>query len=112
MKDSIIVKGCIYLWGLVFYGVAHGEISKSLSDRFSGIFSMLYTAYSSCELLATFTAVLITGVLLYFASRKYEDHHFSWNKLCLEIFGIEVLWLIPYDWQTPTVGMLPISLFH
>lgn len=27
-------------------------------------------------------------------------------------FGIEVLWLIPYDWQTPTVGMLPISLFH
>ena len=112
MKDSIIVKGCIYLWGLVFYGVAHGEISKSLSDRFSGIFSMLYTAYSSCELLATFTAVLITGVLLYFASRKYEDHHFSWNKLCLEIFGIEVLWLIPYDWQTPTVGMFPISLFH
>ena len=73
---------------------------------------MLYTAYSSCELLATFTAVLITGVLLYFASRKYEDHHFSWNKLCLEIFGIEVLWLIPYDWQTPTVGMFPISLFH
>lgn len=112
MKDSIIVKGCIYLWGLVFYGVAHGEISKSLSDRFSGIFSMLYTAYSSCELLATFTAVLITGVLLYFASRKYEDHHFSWNKLCLEIFGIEVLWLIPYDWQTPTVGMFPISQFH
>ena len=112
MKDSIIVKGCIYLWGLVFYGVAHGEISKSLSDRFSGIFSMSYTAYSSCELLATFTAVLITGVLLYFASRKYEDHHFSWNKLCLEIFGIEVLWLIPYDWKTPTVGMFPISLFH
>lgn len=73
---------------------------------------MLYTAYSSCELLATFTAVLITGVLLYFASRKYEDHHFSWNKLCLEIFGIEVLWLIPYDWQTPTVGMFPISQFH
>lgn len=112
MKDSIIVKGCIYLWGLVFYGVAHGEISKSLSDRFSGIFSMLYTAYSSCELLSTFTSVLITGVLLYFASRKYEDHHFSWNKLCLEIFGIEVLWLIPYDWQTPTVGMFPIPLFH
>lgn len=112
MKDSMIVKGCIYLWGLVFYGVAHGEISKSLSDRFSGIFSMLYTAYSSSELLSTFTAVLITGVLLYFASRKYEDHHFSWNKLCLEIFGIEVLWLIPYDWQTPTVGMFPISLFH
>lgn len=112
MKDSIIVKGCIYLWGLVFYGVAHGEISKSLSDRFSGIFSMLYTAYSSSELLSTFTAVLITGVLLYFASRKYEDHHFSWNKLCLEIFGIEVLWLIPYDWQTPTIGMFPISLFH
>ena len=112
MKDSIIVKGCIYLWGLVFYGVAHGEISKSLSDRFSGIFSMLYTAYSSSELLSIFTAVLITGVLLYFASRKYEDHHFSWNKLCLEIFGIEVLWLIPYDWQTPTVGMFPISLFH
>ena len=108
----MIVKGCIYLWGLVFYGVAHGEISKSLSDRFSGIFSMLYTAYSSSELLSTFTAVLITGVLLYFASRKYEDHHFSWNKLCLEIFGIEVLWLIPYDWQTPTVGMFPISLFH
>lgn len=73
---------------------------------------MLYTAYSSSELLSTFTAVLITGVLLYFASRKYEDHHFSWNKLCLEIFGIEVLWLIPYDWQTPTVGMFPISLFH
>lgn len=73
---------------------------------------MLYTAYSSSELLSTFTVVLITGVLLYFASRKYEDHHFSWNKLCLEIFGIEVLWLIPYDWQTPTVGMLPISLFH
>lgn len=112
MKDIIIIKGCIYLWGLVFYGAAHGEISKSLSDRFSGIFSMLYTAYSSSELLSTFTAVLITGVLLYFASRKYEDHHFSWNKLCLEIFGIEVLWLIPYDWQTPTVGMFPISLFH
>lgn len=112
MKDSIIIKGCIYLWGLVFYGAAHGEISKSLSDKFSGIFSMLYTAYSSSELLSTFTAVLITGVLLYFASRKYEDHHFSWNKLCLEIFGIEVLWLIPYDWQTPTVGMFPISLFH
>lgn len=73
---------------------------------------MLYTAYSSSELLSIFTAVLITGVLLYFASRKYEDHHFSWNKLCLEIFGIEVLWLIPYDWQTPTVGMFPISLFH
>lgn len=112
MKDSIMIKGCIYLWGLLFYGAAHGEISKSLSDKFSGLFSMLYTAYSSCELLSTFTAVLITGVLLYFASRKYEDHHFSWNKLCLEIFGIEVLWLIPYDWQTPTVGMLPISLFH
>ena len=112
MKDSIIVKGCIYLWGLLFYGAAHGEISKTLSDKFSGIFSMLYTAYSSSELLSTFTVVLITGVLLYFASRKYEDHHFSWNKLCLEIFGIEVLWLIPYDWQTPTVGMLPISLFH
>lgn len=112
MKDSIIVKGCMYLWGLVFYGIVHGEISKSLSDQFSGIFSMLYTAYSSSELLSAFTAVLITGVLLYFASRKYEDHHFSWNKLCLEIFGIEVLWLIPYDWQTPTVGMLPISLFH
>lgn len=112
MKDSIIVKGCMYLWGLVFYGIAHGEISKSLSEQFSGIFSMLYTAYSSSELLSAFTAVLITGVLLYFASRKYEDHHFSWNKLCLEIFGIEVLWLIPYDWQTPTVGMLPISLFH
>lgn len=112
MKDSIIVKGCMYLWGLVFYGIAHGEISKSLNDKFSGLFSMLYTAYSSCELLSTFTVVLITGVLLYFASRKYEDHHFSWNKLCLEIFGIEVLWLIPYDWQTPTVGMLPISLFH
>ena len=107
-----MIKGCIYLWGLLFYGAAHGEISKSLSDKFSGLFSMLYTAYSSCELLSTFTAVLITGVLLYFASRKYEDHHFSWNKLCLEIFGIEVLWLIPYDWQTPTVGMLPISLFH
>lgn len=112
MKDSIMINGCIYLWGLLFYGAAHGEISKSLSDKFSGLFSMLYTAYSSCELLSTFTAVLITGVLLYFASRKYEDHHFSWNKLCLEIFGIEVLWLIPYDWQTPTVGMLPISLFH
>lgn len=112
MKDSIIIKGCIYLWGLVFYGASHGEISKSLSDKFSGIFSMLYTAYSSSELLSTFTAVLITGVLLYFASRKYEDHHFSWNKLCLEIFGIEVLWLIPYDWQTPTVGMFPIPLFH
>lgn len=112
MKDSMIVKGCIYLWGLVFYGAAHGEISKSLSDKFSGIFSMLYTAYSSSELLSIFTAVLITGVLLYFASRKYEDHHFSWNKLCLEIFGIEVLWLIPYDWQTPTVGMFPIPLFH
>lgn len=112
MKDSIIVKGCMYLWGLVFYGIAHGEISKSLSDQFSGIFSMLYTAYSSSELLSAFTAVLITGVLLYFASRRYEDHHFSWNKLCLEIFGIEVLWLIPYDWQTPTVGMFPIPLFH
>lgn len=112
MKDSIIVKGCIYLWGLLFYGAAHGEISKTLSDKFSGIFSMLYTAYSSSELLSIFTAVLITGVLLYFASRKYEDHHFSWNKLCLEIFGIEVLWLIPYDWQTPTVGMFPIPLFH
>lgn len=112
MKDSIIVKGCMYLWGLVFYGIAHGEISKSLSDQFSGIFSMLYTAYSSSELLSAFTAVLITGVLLYFASRRYGDHHFSWNKLCLEIFGIEVLWLIPYDWQTPTVGMFPISLFH
>lgn len=112
MKDSIIVKGCIYLWGVVIYGTVHGEISKSLNDKFSGLFSMLYTAYSSCELLSTFTAVLITGVLLYFASRKYEDHHFSWNKLCLEIFGIEVLWLIPYDWQTPTVGMFPISLFH
>lgn len=102
----------MYLWGLVFYGIAHGEISKSLSDKFSGTFSMLYTAYSSSELLSAFTAVLITGVLLYFASRRYEDHHFSWNKLCLEIFGIEVLWLIPYDWQTPTVGMFPISLFH
>lgn len=112
MKDCIIVKGCMYLWGLVFYGIAHGEISKSLSDKFSGTFSMLYTAYSSSELLSAFTAVLITGVLLYFASRRYEDHHFSWNKLCLEIFGIEVLWLIPYDWQTPTVGMFPISLFH
>lgn len=112
MKDSIIVKGCMYLWGLVFYGIAHGEISKSLSEQFSGIFSMLYTAYSSSELLSAFTAVLITGVLLYFASRRYEDHHFSWNKLCLEIFGIEVLWLIPYDWQTPTVGMFPIPLFH
>ena len=112
MKDSIIIKSCIYLWGLVIYGTVHGEISKSLNDKFSGLFSMLYTAYSSCELLSTFTAVLITGVLLYFASRKYEDHHFSWNKLCLEIFGIEVLWLIPYDWQTPTVGMFPISLFH
>lgn len=112
MKDSIIIKSCIYLWGLVIYGTVHGEISKSLNDKFSGLFSMLYTAYSSCELLSTFTAVLITGVLLYFASRKYEDHHFSWNKLCLEIFGIEVLWLIPYDWQTPTVDMLPISLFH
>lgn len=66
MKDSIIVKGCIYIWGLVFYGFAHGEISKILSDKFSGLFSMLYTAYSSCELLSTFTAVLITGVLLYF----------------------------------------------
>ena len=112
MKDSIIIKSCIYLWGLVIYGTVHGEISKSLNDKFSGLFSMLYTAYSSCELLSTFTAVLITGVLLYFASRKYEDHHFSWNKLCLEIFGIEVLWLIPYDWQTPTVGMFPIPLFH
>lgn len=112
MKDSIMVKGCMYLWGLVFYGIAHGEISKSLSDQFSGIFSVLYTAYSSSELLSAFTVVLITGALLYFASRKYEDHHFSWNKLCLEIFGVEVLWLIPYDWQTPTVGMLPISLFH
>ena len=112
MKDSIIIKSCIYLWGLVIYGTVHGEISKSLNDKFSGLFSMLYTAYYSCELLSTFTAVLITGVLLYFASRKYEDHHFSWNKLCLEIFGIEVLWLIPYDWQTPTVDMLPISLFH
>ena len=112
MKDSIIIKGCIYLWGVVFYGAVHGEISKSLNDKFSGLFSMLYTAYSSFELLSTFTAVLITGVLLYFASRKYEDHHFSWNKLCLEIFGIEVLWLIPYDWQTPTVGMFPIPLFH
>ena len=60
MKDSIIIKGCIYLWGLVFYGASHGEISKSLSDKFSGIFSMLYTAYSSSELLSTFTAVLIT----------------------------------------------------
>ena len=112
MKDSIIIKGCIYLWGVVFYGAVHGEISKSLNDKFSGLFSMLYTAYSSFELLSTFTAVLITGVLLYFASRKYEDHHFSWNKLCLEIFGIEVLWLIPYDWQSPTVGMFPIPLFH
>lgn len=112
MKDSIIIKGCIYLWGVVFYGAVHGEISKSLNDKFSGLFSMLYTAYSSFELLSTFTAVLITGVLLYFASRKYEDHHFSWNKLCLEIFGIEVLWLIPYDWQTPIVGMFPIPLFH
>lgn len=112
MKDSIIIKGCIYLWGVVFYGAVHGEISKSLNDKFSGLFSMLYTAYSSFELLSTFTAVLITGVLLYFASRKYEDHHLSWNKLCLEIFGIEVLWLIPYDWQTPTVGMFPIPLFH
>lgn len=112
MKDSIIIKSCIYLWGLVIYGTVHSEISKSLNDKFSGLFSMLYTAYSSYELLSTFTAVLITGVLLYFASRKYEDHHFSWNKLCLEIFGIEVLWLIPYDWQTPTVGMFPISLFH
>ena len=102
----------MYLWGLVFYGIAHGEISKSLSDKFSGTFSMLYTAYSSSELLSAFTAVLITGVLLYFASRRYEDHHFSWNKLCLEIFGIEVLWLIPYDWKTPTVVMFPISLFH
>ena len=112
MKDSIVVKSTIYLWVIVFYGFAHGEITKCLDDKFTGIFTVLYTTYSSNDFLSFLTVLLITCVLLYFASRKYEDHHFSWNKLCLEIFGIEVLWLIPYDWQTPTVGMFPIPLFH
>lgn len=112
MKNNIVVKISIYLWGLVFYGFAHGEITKFLDDNFTGIFTILYTTYAGNDFLSLFTVVLITGVLLYFASRKYEDHHFSWNKLCLEILGIEVLWLIPYDWQTPTVGMYPIPLFH
>lgn len=112
MKDSIVVKISIYFWVIVFYGFAHGEITKFLDDNFSGIFTILYTTYAGNDILSLFTVVLITGVLLYFASRKYEDHHFSWNKLWLEIFGIEVLWLIPYDWQTPTVGMFPIPLFH
>lgn len=112
MKDSIVVKISIYLWVIVFYGFAHGEITMFLDDNFTGIFTILYTTYAGNDFLSLFTVVLITGVLLYFASRKYEDHHFSWNKLCLEIFGIEVLWLIPYDWQTPTVGMFPIPLFH
>ena len=112
MKDSIVVKISIYLWVIVFYVFAHGEITKFLDDNFTGIFTILYTTYAGNDILSLFTVVLITGVLLYFASRKYEDHHFSWNKLCLEILGIEVLWLIPYDWQTPTVGMFPIPLFH
>lgn len=112
MKDSIVVKISIYLWVIVFYGFAHGEITMFLDDNFTGIFTILYTTYAGNDILSLFTVVLITGVLLYFASRKYEDHHFSWNKLCLEILGIEVLWLIPYDWQTPTVGMFPIPLFH
>ena len=112
MKDSIVVKISIYLWVIVFYIFAHGEITKFLDDNFTGIFTILYTTYAGNDILSLFTVVLITGVLLYFASRKYEDHHFSWNKLCLEILGIEVLWLIPYDWQTPTVGMFPIPLFH
>lgn len=112
MKDSIVVKISIYLWVMVFYVFAHGEITKFLDDNFTGIFTILYTTYAGNDILSLFTVVLITGVLLYFASRKYEDHHFSWNKLCLEILGIEVLWLIPYDWQTPTVGMFPIPLFH
>lgn len=112
MKDSIVVKISIYLWVIVFYVFAHGEITKFLDDNFTGIFTILYTTYAGNDFLSLFTVVLLTGVLLYFASRKYEDHHFSWNKLCLEILGIEVLWLIPYDWQTPTVGMYPIPLFH
>lgn len=112
MKDSIVIKISIYLWVIVFYVFAHGEITKFLDDNFTGIFTILYTTYVGNDFLSLFTVVLITGVLLYFASRKYEDHHFSWNKLCLEILGIEVLWLIPYDWQTPTVGMYPIPLFH
>lgn len=112
MKNNIVVKISIYLWVIVFYGFAHGEITKFLDDNFTGIFTILYTTYSGNDFLSLFTVVLITGVLLYFASRKFEDHHFSWNKLCLEILGIEVLWLIPYDWQTPTVGMFPIPLFH
>ena len=43
MKDSTIVKGSIYLWVIVFYGFAHGEITMFLDDNFTGIFTILYT---------------------------------------------------------------------
>lgn len=110
--ESKIVKFCLVLWLMLFYGIAHGDIAKILVGKYSGICEMISSALMNSNLLLGYTAVLMTGATIWLASRNYDNWHFSWNKLYLELGGIEVLWFIPYDWKVCSIGLFPISLFH
>lgn len=110
--ENKIVKSCLVLWGMLFFGIAHGTISEKLKDKLSGISEVIWGAFASSELMEYVTAVLLFCAAMYIACRRCDNHHYSWNKLVLEVVTIEVLWLIPYDWKVSSVGIFPISLFH
>ena len=110
--DNKIVRFCLLIWGMLLYGVIHGSIARLFFSKFAGISEVIYSAYSSSELLSVFTAVILTCATIYLASRNYDNHHYSWNKLFLELVAIEVLWYIPYDWKVASVGSSPIPLLH
>ena len=54
----------------------------------------------------------MTCATIYLASRNYDNHHFSWDKLFLGLVTIEVLWFVPYDWNVSSVGSFPMPLLH
>ena len=110
--ENKIVRFCLLIWGMLLYGEIHDSIARLFFSKFAGVREVIYSAYNSSELLSVFTAVILTCATFYFACRNYDNHHFSWNKLYLELVAIEVLWFIPYDWKVSSVGAFPISLFH
>ena len=110
--ENKIVKFCLLVWGMLLYGIIHGSIARLFFRKFAGISKVIYSAYNSSELLSVYTVVIMTCATIYLASRNYDNHHFSWDKLFLGLVTIEVLWFVPYDWNVSSVGSFPMPLLH
>lgn len=84
----------IVLWLMLLYGVIHKNIEAFVYENFSGIIDVLVEAFNKSSLLTWATCLLLLGATLYLSCCKENDRHYSWSKLILEVFTIEVLWFI------------------